>query len=47
MDLGEQVLNAARRYAAAMDGRGVRPTDEAVAGLARKSHKEVAKGLEA
>ncbi len=45
MDFGEQVLIAARRYAAEMDGRSVRPTDEAVAGLAAFRHALPARGV--
>ena len=45
MELDEQVLAASRRYAAALDTRGVFPTSEALAGLSVFRHKLPAVGL--
>ncbi len=45
MDLDEEVLAASRRYAAALDGRGVAPTAAALAGLSAFRHTLPAVGI--
>ena len=47
MELDEQVLIAARRYAAGMESRSVAPSAEAIAALAGFRHELAAQGLDA